>query len=319
MVFPPLLDALARSQHGLLTRQQILGDLSSSQLHRRQRAGFLIPAGRGVYRVAGATITWRQRALAACLAVGDPVAVSHWAAGAAWRVPSLMASPQIELSVPPERSARTADPIIHRRPLPAVDIVRRWGIPVTSAARTVIDLSTVLDRPLLGRVADDLLRVRQLDIADLAERLRAGAPLPRLRRADLEEIILRRGHDGVGASAPEDWVFDTIVAAGLPVPVRHHRPLVGGSLRELDCAYPELLIGIDYDGWSVHRDAEHFHKDRDRLAAFQLEGWILLQVTFTWSAELLVERVRAAIDQRRTHPPGAGWAGRGPDEGRMTR
>lgn len=97
---------------------------------------------------------------------------------------------------------------------------------------------------------------------------------------------------------PEDWVFDTLVAAGLPVPQRHHRVILDGEVRELDLAYPEWKIGIEYDGWSVHGDASHFHRDRDRSARLQLEGWIILQVTSAWTAEILIGRIAKAIEVR---------------------
>jgi len=52
----------------------------------------------------------------------------------------------------------------------------------------------------------------------------------------------------------------------------------------------------------VHGDERHFHSDREKLALLQLEGWLILQVTAAWSAEVLVERVAAALSQRRARP-----------------
>jgi hypothetical protein len=296
----PLPESLLQAgagQFGLVTRQQALETLTRSQLHRRINAGLLVVVGRSVYRLPGVPATWRQRALATCLELGPPVAVSHGAAAYAWRAVHLV-PPRVEVTIPRDRRLHAKDAKVYRRLLPEVDVIDRWGIPVTSAARTVIDLSTAVARPLLWRIADDMLRRRQLDIKDLTRRLALDAPLPRFSHHRIEEIILARG-GGVGDSPAENWVFDTIVGAGLPAPVHHFRAIVGGSIRELDCAYPEWLIGIDYDGWSVHHDASHFHGDRERQAAFQLEGWILLQVTLAWTAEQLVERVAAAIERRR--------------------
>lgn len=299
-LIPEPLDQLARQQFSLVTRAQVLAVMSRSQLQRRLDRGILVRVYPGVYRFPGSAPSFRQRALAVCLAVGPTCAVSHLAAARLMQVTGAQAS-QVEITVPRARTAGAALVLTHRRPLPQCDLTQRWSIPVTAPARTVIDLSRMIDPGLLRRIFDELLRTRQLTEEQLLRRLSSEEPLPRYSSATLNSLLL--GHTpvagrGHGDSPPEDWVFDTIVAAGLPVPVRHYIVVVDGEIRELDMAYPEMLIAIEYDGWTIHADRSHFHKDREKVSALQLLGWIVLQVTSGWTAELLVERVRRAIAVR---------------------
>jgi very-short-patch-repair endonuclease len=304
-VLPPPLDAYAGAQFGLLTRAQALEVWSSSSVSRRVASGLFVPVLQGVYRLPGALPSWRQRALAWCLAAGDGAVVSHLAAAYLWQAPSV-AAPQVQLTVPSHRHPQGLDPRPYRSVLPPCDVTRRFGIPATTPVRTIVDLSSLartarIATSLMERVLDEMVRAGHLRLEELANRL-AGvtqSPLPRYDAVLLRAMVERRGERGVGASAREDWMFDAVVGAGLPIPARNVRIDVGGVMYEIDLAYPELLIAVEYDGVSVHDDRRHFFADRDKTATLQLVGWMVLQVTAQWTEELLVDRVRQAIDLRR--------------------
>jgi hypothetical protein len=61
---------VARRQHGLVTRAQVLAVASDHQLKRSLRNRSLEPVRRGVYRLAGVPETWPQHVLAVCLTAG---------------------------------------------------------------------------------------------------------------------------------------------------------------------------------------------------------------------------------------------------------
>jgi hypothetical protein len=183
--------------------------------------------------------------------------------------------------------------------LPAADIDERYGISVTSAARTVIDLSRLVGPALVGRVADDLIRRRLLTLEALERRLSGAGALGRHRLGVMSALIDARHADaGRGASTAEDWVWDTIAGAGLPLPVRHHPVWVGDRWCELDFAYPRWRIAMEYDSAEFHRDLRRFHGDRARASDLALENWLLLQITASWTAEKLVSRLGRAVSQR---------------------
>jgi very-short-patch-repair endonuclease len=60
----------------------------------------------------------------------------------------------------------------------------------------------------------------------------------------------------------------------------------GRRLGRVDLAYPERLLGIEYDG-EYHRTPEQFEKDGARLERFHLAGWRTIHVR---SRGLFVER-----------------------------
>ena len=139
------LDSLAGSQHGLVTRTQALRTLSTKQLEGWVGRRVLVPVRPGVYRFRGVPESWEQRLLAACLAA-DGVA-SHRAAARVWLLEGV-ASLRLEITVPLGRVVRLPGVRAHRsnRLGPEFLTVHR-GIPVTTPARTLVDLSAVTRRP----------------------------------------------------------------------------------------------------------------------------------------------------------------------------
>jgi hypothetical protein len=79
-------EALAEVQYGLVTRTQAGEYLSPNAIDRRVRSHRFVAVFPGVYRIAGAPVTARQRALATTL-WADPARVSHLVAGRLLRLP----------------------------------------------------------------------------------------------------------------------------------------------------------------------------------------------------------------------------------------
>src|SRR5207248_3224718 len=72
---------IASRQHGVVTRQQLIGlGFSTAAIERRVRAGSLIPQYRGVYRVGHQAPSTEARYMAAVLAAGDGAVMSGRAA-----------------------------------------------------------------------------------------------------------------------------------------------------------------------------------------------------------------------------------------------
>lgn len=292
------LGQLASTQFGVVTRAQALAVMSSATLSRLVTRGVLVRSGRGVYRFAGVEVSWRQRALAACLAAGERAVLSHLAAGYLWQLPSI-APPQVHLIVPADCHYRPGgEPLLHRIVLRDDDVTRRWRIPVTTPPRTMVDLVPMVKRPLLERVFDDFVRGHHFTVAEFEAFVKHSGRLRGSTRQVLTEMVAARTGRGEGASPREDWAYDAIVMAGLAPPVRRYLLELNGEIREIDLAYPEEKIAIEYDGFDVHHDATHFHRDREKAALLQLDGWIVLQVTKRWTAEVLVARVRRALALR---------------------
>src|SRR5207248_2665637 len=194
----------------------------------------------GVYRRVGAPQTWEQVLLAGCLA-GDAIA-SHRAAGALWRLPEI--EPRLEIIIPQRRKVILKGFEVHRTCyLQPVDRCHRAGIPVTSLARTVIDVS--LQMPDMAPVLiDHVLARRKVPLALLTNRLQALGTTGRKGAGGLFQLLEER--QGRSRHVDSDLqrrleaiALDAYKAGLLPEPhFEYPVQLSDGRWRYPDTAYP---------------------------------------------------------------------------------
>lgn len=107
----------------------------------------------------------------------------------------------------------------------------------------------------------------------------------------------------VGADSPQETRSRlAIVAAGLPEPVVQLEVWADGVLcAEIDLAYPDWKIAIEYEGEHHLTDPAQWAKDIRRQELLESLGWIVIRVTKTDlhdGGRRLIERVRAALARR---------------------
>jgi hypothetical protein len=294
----PELAALAARQEGLVTRPQARGHLTREQLKHRLAIGRLEAIRWGVYRFAGVPATPWQELRAACLAAGPAAVASHRSAAALWGLWPVAPQP-LEISVPWPQWPRLPGVRPHQSTrLPVTHCTTRHGVPVTSAARTVADLSSIVPAQPLGRLADACLRRGLFPLSELHAVHRLLAGRGRQGLAALAEVLERRplGYNPAGSGSELDLVA-VLEGAALPRPVQQHQVAAGGTVYVLDFAYPELKIGIEYDGWAFH----YLPSDLDRAArrgnALELAGWTTLHFTEDAGPSRIVADVAAARDR----------------------
>jgi hypothetical protein len=271
--------ALAARQHGLLTFDQALAcGLSPKQVKGRVSTGRWRTVVRGVHAVAGTPDTWRQRALAAQLAVaGADGVLSHVTAAAAHSL--LAPSPLPHVTVPPAASARCPIGKVHRSAVPLVDRATVDGLRVTSVSRTLVDLASVLDRARLEAVVDDAL-CRQSATAEstLGALDRAGT---HRRGTVLLRSVLDVWTEAIRPGSPAEVRLLRLLAdLGLPTPVTQHevRTPDGRFVARLDVAWPEHLAALEYDGRLFHGPRRIDHDER-RRATLRALGWRIAVAT----------------------------------------
>ena len=291
------LDELAQGQFGLVTRRQAVDRLGMSAFRRALAVGQLVRVDEAVFRCVGAKPTFRQRALAACLVYGPPVAVSHRSAASLWGYELVTSGPQIEVSMPHCRSGRRPGIRVHRVSIPDDDIVRRHGIAVTGPGRTLLDLTGVVAPAVLERCVDDALRSRQ---ATADELLTWTAQQPRgvRGRSRLLPILELRASAGVGDSAGVDRIHRWISRSGLAAPVLGLAVVVAGRQRFLDLAYPGERIAIEFNGWEYHQMRSRMDADHARTTELELAGWLVIVVTAAHGEAETVDRITRALARR---------------------
>lgn len=210
--------AVARRQHGVVTRAQLLElGLSPGAVRCRVRRGTLRILHRGVYLL-GLVMPPRAREMAAALACGPEAIVSHRSAAALW---DLVAPPAPDIPVDITAVgtySRSRDGVRIRRTAEMEPDERSLlsGIPVTAPGRTLIDLASVA--PLreveraLGRAEREQL-LQQDEIAALIGRY-SGRPGVRVLRSVLDQAT----GPAFTRSEAEDRFLDLVRTAGLPLP-----------------------------------------------------------------------------------------------------
>lgn len=254
---------IAARQHSLFTRAQAhAAGLTDHMIQHRLATGRWVLVARGVYRLAGVPVTWKQRALAACLISGPGAVVSHRSAAVLWGVSGFRPG-RLEITVPPGRSGRNALARVHRS---EVEGVRRDGIPVTRPGRTIADLARVVGGDLLEEGVDDVLCRRLCRLEDLPARGRLG------------EVLAAWNGDGLPEGVAEMRVVRALLAAGLPQPVRQYEIWVGGVLvARVDLAYPPFRLAMELDGFRWHAGRRRFRSDRMRRNRVEAAGWRMLE------------------------------------------
>lgn len=238
---------------------------------------------------------------------------SHVSAAIIWGLP-----------MPPSAvAARPLDVCVHRprrapdsRDVHGTTVVARLarvvqhpasGVRVTSPASTWAMLGAVLVHPYdLIAVGDAIARVRMHDDdpAPLAGLAQLGAVVDAGRRvgvAHLRAALPRISERS--RSRPETWLRLLIEDAGLPAPRVNFDVIERGVwLGQVDLAFPERRVALEYEGEHHLTDPAQWAKDIARYERFIEAGWRVIRVTkgdvFGDSREMLA-RVCRALDAAR--------------------
>ncbi len=261
------IEEIATRQHGVISAEQLrtLG-LKPGAIARRVRRSELIRLHRGVYAVGHRRLTAEARQLAAVLACGPGALLSH--RSAADRHGLLRSgSPRIEVSAP--RGRRPRDGIVVHRPrvLDEEDHAMVDGIPVTSVARTLVDIAGVVDPTRLERALDAAERAGTLDAAAIE---RVLDRLPRARgRGRLLRLLERFSPEAAFTRSEAERRFLALCRRhGLPAPQANL--WVAGH--EIDFFWPDHRLAVEIDGRAHHSGTGGFHADRRRDRALLAVG-----------------------------------------------
>ena len=270
--------SIAARQGGVIAAGQLAGvGLSKYAIRNRVGTGRLHPLHRAVYAVGHPRVPAAGRRWAAVLAAGDGAVLSHGSAGDAWGLRK-NSSPRMHVTLAAHNGRqRRAGVIIHRvATLDQDEVTRLDGLPITTPARTVLDLAAGgLRGRHLEQALDHAERVLKADWAAFDALLarhagRPGAPALAATLARyvpgsietfsvLEEIVLQLCDD-----------FD------LP------RPLVNTVIegKRRDFHWPRSRLVVEADSYAWHRSPSALNADRERDVRLQLAGFIALRFTY---------------------------------------
>jgi very-short-patch-repair endonuclease len=274
----PAIAPLAARQHGVVSVKQLycLG-LSDRQVRKRLSGGSLHRLHRGVYGVGHPPLTQEGRWLAAVFASGEGAMLSHQAAGELWRLQPRRNGRAIDVIVPKSSGRRPRTDIgIHRvTDLRPQERAFHCRIPVTTPARTLLDLATILPRRKLERAMDEAERLGICTQDDLEEIVSAH-----FGRAGTGALRTLLSEHRAGSTATRNDFEERFLALCR----RYRLPQPDVNVPLLDYVVDFLWAGaslvVEVDGRASHGTRRAFQADRDRDGRLAVAGYHVLR--FTW-------------------------------------
>ena len=265
----PTVWALARAQHGVVTRAQ-LGTLgfTESAIRHRVAKGRLHRVWPDIYAVGRPDLTQKGRWMAAVLTCGEGAALSHNSAAALWGIREQQRGP-IHISVPSHRDPRRRGIRVHRRQ--PFDVTMHNGIPVTSPSQTIIEIAPSLTERQLERL------INEADKLDLVhpEELRSTAAEKGGVGGSRVRTLLDKRTFLLTDSELERRFVPIAEAAGLSKPETQIR--LNGH--RVDFFFRAEGVVVETDGGRFHRTPSQQRRDRIRDHAHALAG--LTPIRFT--------------------------------------
>lgn len=244
--------------------------------------GNLIRVSHGLWRSAAsvADLAGRCRALLRALPPGTVVAGATAARLHGLWLPQSSADERVEVilrgagNVPRELPGSVRGEIRgRRRDLSRADVDLVAGVPLTSEARTWVDLAQQLALPDLVAAGDSVLRGGRTNRAELARSVVAASGRRGVVAARRALTLL----DARSRSRPESHLRVALVVDGLPRP-EVNRPIFddhGGWLAEPDLHYGAARLALEYNG-SAHAESMRMRRDITRGLDMARAGWLTL-------------------------------------------
>jgi very-short-patch-repair endonuclease len=268
----PGLAELASRQWGVVTRAQLVElGMATRGVSDWVRTGRLHRLYRGVYAVGHDRLRLEGRWLAAVFACGPGAVLSHRDAAALWELRQ-SASAVIDVTVRSRNGRRAQRGIrVHRTGrLPRDEVTVRHGIPVTTVARTLLDLADVLERQALKRVITEAEYTHQLDLTAINAAVENN---PGRRCVRLMEAVSGRRHRT--RSVLEQRFL------GLLERHRVEEPETGVWISgyETDFLWRAAGLVVETDGVAAHSTREAVKRDRRRDRALARAGFRTMRLT----------------------------------------
>jgi very-short-patch-repair endonuclease len=283
-----LLRELGTAQQGVVAREQLLErGMSVHAIDRLVRVGRIVVRHRGVYQIGPLPLP-RAGEHAAILAGGGEARISH--ATAARLHGMVEATPhanEVEVTMPRRRRRRLEGVRVHRvQDLRDDEITQLHGVPITTPARTLLDLAGSVPSRQVEQAYATALR-KQLVTPDTMREMLNRHPAHR-GAAVWRRILAQHGGPAFTRSEAEEKLLALTRSARLP------RPELNGRIlgHEVDFLWRNARVVAEVDGYAFHASRRSFVMDRRRDAELAAAGYRVLR--FTW-ADLDDDRLATVV------------------------
>ncbi len=173
------------------------------------------------------------------------------------------------------------------------------GVPVTTPARTALDLGCWYPTDKAVAAIDALMRATDLKVPEVEALVQRYSARRGIRRARIA-----MGLADAGAQSPkETWLRILVIQAGLPRP-QTQIPVFNefdDVIAYLDMGWVDVKVAVEYDGEQHRTDRRQYTWDVRRRELLERCGWIVIRVVAGDRPEDILRRVRAALAQRASH------------------
>jgi very-short-patch-repair endonuclease len=253
--------------------QLVAAGISYDTAQRLVRRGAMFRLHQGVYAVGHRAPIEYGDETGALLAVGDRGVLGLHSAAPHW---GMRSTPDglIHVVVAGGSVRAPAGVRVHTtKILTPRDVRVRSGLPLTSPARTLLDLAEVVTARRLELAFDQALVSRLMSVGDVDELLRrvkgrAGAPL-------LRALALRERGPTITRSQAEEQLLALVRGAGLPEPEVNVK--VHGY--EVDFYWRNHRLIVEIDGYRYHSTARAFEHDRHKDVTLKSFGLSTMRFT----------------------------------------
>ncbi len=293
------------------TRDLLAVGHTAASIRRELRAGRLFRLRRGAYCESA---LWRSldpadqhvlRAAVVCSEVEDAM-LCGISAAAVWGMPLIVSWPDEVSLLTRYRGGGTSEPGVRRTVVGARDapVTSHRGLPLTSPARTAIDLASGLGFRS-GVVAMDWLLARGLERDDLFTAISSRTS----RRGRAAALAAAEFADAGSESPGESVARAAIFEAGFVVPELQHELRDAEGTMRLDFWWPGVDVAGEFDGRVKYgagfqeglepTDAVWREKRREDRVRRRAAGVVRLVWSDLWDRDLLVSLLEAAGVPRR--------------------
>jgi very-short-patch-repair endonuclease len=287
--------AVGAGRHGVIATRRLRDEgVSAPSINWWVQTGRLHPKYRGVYAIGRPDLSQKGEFLAAVLAIGDDAVLSYFAAAALWRFWNGRTSP-IDVSVA-RVVRRRADIRVHRRArLTPKGVTVHDGIPVTTPAKTIVDLAGAMyshhafRRLVHEAQVQDLVTIEQLE----AEAARAHPRTPGL------EWVYREIAAGPTRtrSGFEDAVVERLRSEGFPPFQTNVRPAGTPRWVEVDIQFVHQRFVIELDGDRWHSTPFRKAFDARKQQILEAAGYELMRAGDDEELDQIVARAWDVINR----------------------
>ncbi|HKY13547.1 MAG TPA: type IV toxin-antitoxin system AbiEi family antitoxin domain-containing protein [Microthrixaceae bacterium] len=275
-----LADVAARQAGVFSLAQAENAGVSRPRVRRAAQRGVLVQVGGRVYRVAGSPASHRAALWTAHLQLGEDSLLSHESAldlNGVDRVPAgiaLTIGPSGRREHPGTRVHRLGDLLPEHRLLVE-------GLPTTTLARAVVDVTSIYSLGRLAYVLDQITVVeRRVTLGEIARTLRQVNRRGRQHIARLGMLLDERSPGEATPRSRLERRCDDLLATGpLPRPEREHPlPSSRGMPGLVDRCWPTAKLLLEIDGRRWHARERDMARDRARDREAARLGWLTVRV-----------------------------------------